>query len=61
MNMFYRDCMNAKNIGLLNYRCFHSLLPMQRCAVNERLMGQSYINQKLPNEIETLKGELYIL
>jgi hypothetical protein len=41
-NMFYRDCVNAKNIGLLNYRRFHSLLPMQRCAVNARLMGQSY-------------------
>jgi hypothetical protein len=34
-NMFYRDCVNAKNIGLLNYRHFHSLLRLQRCAVNE--------------------------
>jgi hypothetical protein len=46
MNMLYRDCKNAKNIGLLNYRHFHSLLPMQRCAVNARLMGQSYHQSK---------------
>jgi hypothetical protein len=46
-NMFYCDCVNAKNIGLLNYRHFHSLLPMQRCAVNVRLMGQSYHHSKV--------------
>jgi hypothetical protein len=42
MKMFYHDCVNAKNIGLLNYIRFHSFLPMQRCAVNVRLTGQSY-------------------
>jgi hypothetical protein len=38
-NMLYCDCVNAKYIGLLNYIRFHSFLPMQRCAVNVRLMG----------------------
>jgi hypothetical protein len=46
MNMFYCDCINEKNIGLLNYRHFHSLLRLQRCAVNVRLMGQSYHRSK---------------
>ncbi len=29
MNMFYCDCVNTKTIGLLNYRHYHFLLPMQ--------------------------------
>jgi hypothetical protein len=39
MDVFNCDCMSTKTIGLLNYRCFHFLLPMQRCAVNARLTG----------------------